>query len=498
MSHRESQAETGDVPSETTPLLPEVSENRQARTPVRIRGILIVAVLFYTRSFTHQQLSILVRFFCHGESTCPGNVDQLIAIIAPVGVFISILMTGFWTRMSDIRGRKVVLTFISAGMLLLDLVLAIVTFVSPFPKTFVIMHIVGTLVQSIFGGIMTVNALAHSYIADGRPYDKRAICFSFLDGIKMLAAYLANIPFVLTTGKSQVIPVLHIFAVVISTILLLGIICCLEESLLELPDSTVPLLADAKESLKGLLSPITIFIAGGGHRQQELFLVGLSVLAYSFIEGSHLYEIFVVAWSYEWSEFTIFMVIEPNVLLVSYLVIIPIILYLSRRVHCVRERTASEILISRGINYLHIICAILALAIPHVIGYILFGIVLPGLVAGIFPLLYTIGSIYYELDHSVTHTGTLYGALAAVQSLGGVLPALIFRTSLYSSNPSGYFSYIIRGVRLACLVIVAVLLCFPGAQNPIVEMAPDESSAPRADVDSDAAGRVRLQRSRAQ
>ncbi|KAF5327010.1 hypothetical protein D9619_004881 [Psilocybe cf. subviscida] len=106
------------------------------------------------------------------------------AIVTTMSV-LSAISTGFWSRLGDTHGRKLILCTFLLGALLMEAVFVLVMrpnsiFGGRHAESFIL---VGPVIEGFVGGLSTFNGVFHAYISDCTRHGSRSTIFSTVQGM---------------------------------------------------------------------------------------------------------------------------------------------------------------------------------------------------------------------------------------------------------------------------------------------------------------------------
>ncbi|KAI0072772.1 MFS general substrate transporter [Panus rudis PR-1116 ss-1] len=123
---------------------------------------------------------------CASDPVVQAAVAKLNMVITTGMGILSCCTTGWWSSLSDRRGRIWLLTIGSLGLLYTDFHFILVSKFSKYLPGGYWFYIIGALVDGAVGGVAAVSAALHAYIADCAEPHTRAHLFSLFVGLLFL------------------------------------------------------------------------------------------------------------------------------------------------------------------------------------------------------------------------------------------------------------------------------------------------------------------------
>lgn len=106
------------------------------------------------------------------------------ASVVTIMSILSALSTGFWSKLGDTRGRKLILSTFLIGALSMEAVFMLVMRPeSFFGRRAERVILVGPVIEGLTGGLSTFNGVVHAYISDCTQHGSRSTIFSTVQGM---------------------------------------------------------------------------------------------------------------------------------------------------------------------------------------------------------------------------------------------------------------------------------------------------------------------------
>jgi len=256
-----------------------------------------------------------------GDAAVQARAAKIQAAVVTTMSVLSAITTGFWSRLGDVHGRKLILSTFLVGALSMEAVFMLVmrpnSIFGQYAEQFIL---VGPIIEGFVGGLSTFNGVTHAYISDCTRPGSRSTIFSTVQG--MIFVGLAIGPWIggLFLPPKGYNDGYFFGSISLITLTLLYVVFICPESLTvstpavrsRAPDGpqfkTSPFLALhrlAKKFFSALLLPISMFsprrIPGTSRRNYNMTLIGLSLFLYIVSTGvysaNYLYAQHVYSWT---------------------------------------------------------------------------------------------------------------------------------------------------------------------------------------------------------
>ncbi|KAF9532510.1 major facilitator superfamily domain-containing protein [Crepidotus variabilis] len=256
-----------------------------------------------------------------GDAAVQARAAKISASIVTLMSVLSAISTGFWSRLGDKHGRKLILTTFLIGALSMEAVFVLVMK----PNSFFGQHaerliLVGPILEGFVGGLSTFNGVVHAYISDCTQHGSRSKIFSTVQGIIFvglaIGPWIGGL-FFPPKGYSDGF-FLGSISLITITILYVAFI---------MPESRKPAAREASQHndeeisfkkspievaqrvtttfLSALLLPISMFaprrIPGSSRRNWNMTLCGLSLFLYLVSTGVYSAKYLYAQHVYEWT-----------------------------------------------------------------------------------------------------------------------------------------------------------------------------------------------------
>ncbi|KAF7327728.1 hypothetical protein MKEN_00352400 [Mycena kentingensis (nom. inval.)] len=431
---------------------------------------------------------------CTSPSLFLGTTTVTVAAMVLTCVFSS-LSTGWWSRQSDIIGRRYALMVPVVGSILLNVIFAAIVASSRFAGLAQLCVFIALAFEGLLGGPATFNAALHAYSADVAPAGRWAASFSVLQGVFLVCSVLGNS---VGMGLDFFIPFLSFsVAAGIGAINLVYIFFFLPESLpeeFELDRPSKLTLGDLKSSI------VSVFTAFGG---QRIALLGVAFFLYSLTTKVESFHLNFALSSQDASIMPmgpgLFITLSIGARVATFLVVFPGLLYVLQRQSPLSLAVSTKHYILSVINIdasaaryslfgdlVIQFFVLLAPASPSLIFFILsIGVPLTG---GLKPAFYALiaASAELRIDGSPRRRGSLFGATSVVALVGETLSSILFvsTSNTQRSLPRAGF------VLTAALLCVVALFLWPvtSAGRVIPDVLPTERERIRIVVSDEATG----------
>ncbi|KAF8344282.1 uncharacterized protein EI90DRAFT_3115030 [Cantharellus anzutake] len=123
---------------------------------------------------------------CRADPEVGRDVAELGTMVALVLGILSVLTTGFWSKLLDSKGRTWVLRFVALGSVLSDINFIAVTLRSRRVAGSYNRFVWSSIADGLVGGTMTRSAAAHAYVSDCTHPTARSRVFSLYLGIAVI------------------------------------------------------------------------------------------------------------------------------------------------------------------------------------------------------------------------------------------------------------------------------------------------------------------------
>ncbi|KAF9565255.1 MFS general substrate transporter [Agrocybe pediades] len=119
-----------------------------------------------------------------GDTAVQARAAKIQAAVVTTMSALSAISTGFWSRLGDSHGRKLILATFLMGALAMEAVFVLVMR----PNSFFGRHaesliLVGPILEGFVGGLSTFNGVVHAYISDCTRHGSRSKIFSTVQGM---------------------------------------------------------------------------------------------------------------------------------------------------------------------------------------------------------------------------------------------------------------------------------------------------------------------------
>ncbi|KAK7463577.1 hypothetical protein VKT23_006923 [Stygiomarasmius scandens] len=277
----------------------------------------------------------------------------------------------------------------------------------------------------LFGGSAAVYALLRAHIVDFSLPNQRAILFTVLQGFSIIGGIISDLLYTillsLFSGDHSVLVVrLAVIAFILSAISTFYVAAFLPKTAPRPTDRNVA----SSNFIFTALSPFVTFVSTA-----KMGLVGLATLTLSMASSDSTRKLFFYNFQYgnDLAIINYFWIVLFTIKAIGMLVIIPILITRCR-VTRTTSNAASNRLLATMIGFWATISNLLAfIPSPHGVVFILFGVYIPAFILdGLMPLLFTIGTMYFDAVGRSQEIGFLLSAMAGLQNFGGVLFFYVF------------------------------------------------------------------------
>ncbi|KAF9048410.1 major facilitator superfamily domain-containing protein [Panaeolus papilionaceus] len=121
---------------------------------------------------------------CSTDPDVQAKAARIQASVVTTMSVLSAISTGFWSRLGDTHGRKLILSTFLLGALLMEAVFVLVmrpdTIFGRHAERFIL---VGPIIEGFVGGLSTFNGVFHAYISDCTRHGSRSTIFSTVQGM---------------------------------------------------------------------------------------------------------------------------------------------------------------------------------------------------------------------------------------------------------------------------------------------------------------------------
>ncbi|GLB40410.1 putative major facilitator superfamily protein [Lyophyllum shimeji] len=236
---------------------------------------------------------------------------------------LSAITTGYWSRLGDVRGRKIVLAlFLLGAMAMESIYLLVMGPESIFGRHAEKLILVGPIMEGLIGGLSAFNGVVHAYTSDCTPHGSRSKIFSTIQGIVFVG--LAVGPWVsgFVLPESRTLEVSDAFSLSIgllaTTLFYLVVICPESRQPMEHEEEIFnrqpplfersPVLAIrqyTRSMISALIIPVTMFAPrprpGRSRRNYNLTLLGAALFLYiistAVYSSKYMYAQHVYSWT---------------------------------------------------------------------------------------------------------------------------------------------------------------------------------------------------------
>ncbi|KAF8149882.1 major facilitator superfamily domain-containing protein [Crassisporium funariophilum] len=119
-----------------------------------------------------------------GDAEVQARAAKIQASVVTTMSVLSAISTGFWSRLGDTHGRKMILSAFLIGALLMESVFVLVmrpnSIFGKYAEHFIL---VGPVLEGFVGGLSTFNGVVHAYISDCTRHGSRSKIFSTVQGM---------------------------------------------------------------------------------------------------------------------------------------------------------------------------------------------------------------------------------------------------------------------------------------------------------------------------
>ncbi|THV07367.1 hypothetical protein K435DRAFT_833693, partial [Dendrothele bispora CBS 962.96] len=438
-----------------------------------------------TRSSLHHPTALTSVHDCKIGSW--GRHEKTIQMVHTVAIVISI---GFWSRLGDhLENRSLVLRIILSGLLLWDLVTVLVV-KSSIPQTSPVIWLsMEAVYDGLFGGTAAVYALLHAYAVDVSLPGQRALLFTILQGCSITCEILGRLLLISFSGLLHINGPLSsestfrtaVCSIILSAVSILYIFLVSSKSTRR--HSVNDTVLNLRGFLVTALSPLVTFATSA-----KMALLGLALLAYSLTSNDTDRKLIYAALELHRSLSTDLGILVTIVILVtavivvhaiSLLVVIPVLIT-QCRVAQPTSTTASSRLLATMIAFGTTVADLIAF-IPssHEIIFIVFGVFIPAtIVVGLSPLLFSVGTLYFDLAGKSKQVGFVLGAMAGLQCLGEVISGYIFVAIGDGTGIRPRSVYLLTPALLAIVGLCLILLkIWEVPDDNVLVDSPEETSA---------------------
>ncbi|KAF8907370.1 major facilitator superfamily domain-containing protein [Gymnopilus junonius] len=419
------------------------------------------------------------------------------AVVTTMSV-LSAISTGFWSRLGDAHGRKLILSTFLIGALSMEAVFVLVMRPdSLFGRRAERFILVGPVIEGFVGGLSTFNGVVHAYISDCTRHGSRSKIFSTVQG--MVFVGLAIGPwlggyFFPAKGYNDGF---FYTSIGIITFTLLYVIFVCPESLKhsertvqsrtqdDLSFKTSPLLVVRRlimNFISALLLPISMFtplrIPGSSRYNYNMTLVGLSMFLYIVSTGVYSAKYLYAQHVYSWTtaQLGYYMSTLWITRALNLLVFLPILLsYLKPKSTSSSGSTPNAHDISAELNFDRYLAAIslavdgfadsLVALTSHNSQPLYYALsCLSSFTSGGNPALHSLGAVCLHACGRGSEVGALFGALGVLSAIGHIVSPSIYALT-YGSSVAYYPEAIFA---LAACILYSVVF-FLSRINPAEE-----------------------------
>ncbi|CAA7267114.1 unnamed protein product [Cyclocybe aegerita] len=434
------------------------------------------------------------------------RVAKIQASVVTTMSVLSAISTGFWSRLGDAYGRKLILCTFLTGALLMEAVFVLVmrpnTFFGRYAEQLIL---VGPVIEGFVGGLSTFNGVVHAYISDCTRHGSRSKIFSTVQG--MVFVGLATGPWI--CGKIFPPKGYHdgfffgSISLIAANILFVIFIC--PESRFPPPatDNTLsadqvsfknsPLLAIQRlfvNFLSSLMLPISMFmplrVPGSSRRNYNMTLVGLSLFLYIVSTGvysaKYLYGKDVFKWTT--AELGYYMSTLWISRAINLLLFLPIVLsYLKPKSTTAPGQSPNARDISAELNFDRYLASLslfvdgladslvaITASRSQTVFYTLS--CLSSFTSGGNPALHSLGAVCLHACGRGSEVGALFGALGVLSAIGHIISPTVYAVT-YGRSVANYPEAIFA---LAACILFSVVLFLsrvsPAAEDIALALTP--------------------------
>lgn len=424
-----------------------------------------------------------------GDAEVQARAAKIQASVVTTMSVLSAISTGFWSRLGDAHGRKLILSTFLIGALLMEAVFVLVMRPnSLFGRYAEHLILVGPILEGFVGGLSTFNGVVHAYISDCTRHGSRSKIFSTVQG--MVFVGLATGPwfgglFLPSHGYSDAFFFGSISLIALT--LAYVIILCPESRMAStttvssqtqenLSFKTSPILSARRlilNFISALLLPISMFspraIPNSSRKNYNMTFVGLSLFLYIVSTGVYSAKYLYAQHVYTWT--TAQLGYYMSTLWISrafnLLVFLPILLsYLKPNTTSSSGLTLNAHDISAELNFDRYLASI-SLAVDGIAdslvaitrsksqGAFVALSCLSSFTSGGNPALHSLGAVCLHACGRGSEVGALFGAMGVLSAIGHIVSPYIYALT-YGSSVARYPEAIF--VLAACLLF-GVVFC---------------------------------------
>ncbi|TFK40416.1 major facilitator superfamily domain-containing protein [Crucibulum laeve] len=438
--------------------------------------------------------SDLVNFLtsadCEKDASVQARAARIQAAVVTTMSVLSAVTTGFWSRLGDAHGRKLILATFLAGALLMEAVFVLVmregTIFSRYGEHLIL---VGPIIEGSAGALATFNGLVHAYVSDCTRHGSRSKIFSTIQGIVFIG--LAMGPwfggFLLPSKGYSDRFFYYSMSLIFST--LLYVIFLLPESRQPPTDTgrsytnegvrfkTSPFFVIRKQITKfisALLTPIAMFkprpIPYTSRKNWNMTLVGLGLFLYLLSTGVYSAKYLYAQHVYSWTtaQLGYYMSTLWIARAFNLLVFLPIIIsYLKPKstsnpgsspnaTDVAAELRFDRYLAQGSLGVDGLADALVAITSNKSQGMFVGLSCLSSFTSGGNPALHSLGAVCLHACGHSSEVGTLFGAMAVLSAIAHILSPYIY--ALTYGSTVAYFPQAIFVFAAALLFFVVGLL----------------------------------------
>ncbi|KAF8071921.1 major facilitator superfamily domain-containing protein [Lyophyllum atratum] len=426
---------------------------------------------------------------CSG-SAVQARAARIQASVTTLMNALSAITTGYWSRLGDVRGRKIVFALFLLGAIAMEsFYLLVMEPDSLFGRHAEKFILVGPILEGLIGGLSAFNGVVHAYTSDCTPHGSRSKIFSTIQGIVFvgLAAGPWFSGFVLPeTAVLEVNDAFFLSIGLLAATFFYVVFICPESRQppaqeYEISNAETPLFKTSpnllirrytRQIMSALVIPITMFaprpIPGKSRRNYNLSLLGAALFLYlistAVYSSKYMYAQHVYSWTA--AQLGYYMSLLWISRAFNLLVFLPIVIsYLKPKtsvpgtasdpVHIAAEMKFDKRLAQASLAIDGMADALVAL-VPTSSQVTYIGLsCLSSFTSGGNPALHSLGAVCLHACGYGSEVGALFGGIAVLSAIAHIFSPYIFAIT-YASTVA-YFPkaiFVLAAGLLACAVLL--------------------------------------------